>query len=206
MKRTWLHAYILDPLERAGSTFVEQLSVLLVPYLVVSAGFKLANVPWLSTLDVAGFAGLASLATSILTFGIPVLPQGWDLVLRVVKTGVQSFVGVVFAAGVTPSIVHAHWTLGFATAVPTALAALVKGLASTAAPWSVGASLLPASKSLYSVVKAPPPPAAPDDDVLALAGPPIVDETPPEAGVSVPAAQAAASAAPNTAQAPPAGF
>jgi hypothetical protein len=178
MKRTWLHAYILDPLERAGSTFVEQLSVLLVPYLVVSAGFKLAHVPWLSTLDVAGFAALASLATSVLTFGIPVLPQGWDLVLRVVKTGVQSFVGVVFAAGVTPSVVHAHWTLGFATAIPTALAALVKGLASTAAPWSVGASLLPASKALYSVVKAPPPPAT-TEDVLALAGPPIEDDTAP---------------------------
>lgn len=161
MKSSRLHAYLLDPLERALSTFVEQISVLLVPYLVVSAGFKLAGVPWLSTLDVAGFAGLASLATSILTFGVPKLPQGWDLLLRVAKTGLQSFVGVVFAAGVTPSVVHAHWTLGFATAIPTALAALVKGLASIAAPWSSGASLLPTGNPGLGT--------PPTDDELAIA-------------------------------------
>lgn len=135
-----VHAYLLDPLERAASTFVQQFTVLL---LATGSVGLVSYQQWGLAADVAGFAAVLSLITSILTFSIPKLPVLWDVVWRTVKTGLQSFFGVLAADQMTHSVVHADWKAALAVAVPTMIAALLKALASLAAPWSEGASLLP---------------------------------------------------------------
>lgn len=150
---TWLHAYVLDPLERAGSTFVQQFVVALM---VLGGGVSLlVTQNWLLALDTATFAGAVSVVTSIATFAIPELPPVWDWILRVVKTFAQSLSGTMLASTVAPSVIHAPWRGALATAFVVALAAAVKGLASFAAPWSNGASILPTHAALYDHDAAP---------------------------------------------------
>lgn len=148
VKPTPLHAYLIDPLERAGSTFVQQFVVMLLPFLVAGT-VTIPGPTWLSVLDSSAGAAVVSLAMSILSFKVPKLSVGLDLVLRVVRTFLQSFFGVLIVSGVLPSVVHAPWQNAFATAFPVAFAALLKGLAALAAPWSEGASLIPSHYALY---------------------------------------------------------
>lgn len=134
-----IRKYAVDPLERAGSTFVQQFVVLALPYVVIG---RALNVPWLALLSVAGFAGIISVLTSVLSFPIPKLSAGVDFVLRVAKTFLQSFLGVLVASHVT-NVVHAPWQQSLLTAFPVAFLAFLKGLAAFAAPWSgADASLL----------------------------------------------------------------
>lgn len=143
-KRSWVHTYLLDPLERAVSTFVQQFVVILS---VSSGATLLITQNWLMAADTAGFAAILSLLTSLLTFGIPKLPPAWDLLLRVLKTFGQSLFGSLAASVVAPSVVHAPWLGALAIAVPVALTAFLKGLAALAVPQTEGASLLPATQS-----------------------------------------------------------
>lgn len=145
---SWVHQYVLDPGERAVSTFIEQFTVLMIPLLVIvtdAQGNARLGIRWsdvLGVVDVATFAGLISIVTSLVTFPVPKLDVYWDLVLRVVKTYLQSFLGAVTAAGLLPSVIHLDWKVALLAGIPVAGAALLKGLASMAAPWSEGASLL----------------------------------------------------------------
>lgn len=136
-----VRSYLLDPLERACATFTQQLVVLLVA--TGSAGLLDHHQAWALAADTAAFAAAISLLTSLLTFGVPKLNPDLDLVLRVLKTGLQSFLGVLTAAAMPHSFVHADWRDALTTAVPVAAAALLKGLAASSLPWSDGASLLP---------------------------------------------------------------
>jgi hypothetical protein len=136
----FVQSYVLDPLERAGSTFVQQFVVLLLA--TGSAGL-VSYQQWGLAADVAGFAAILSLITSILTFAVPKLPVAADVAWRTIKTGLQSFFAVLAADTMTHSVVHADWKAALAVALPTMIAALLKSLASLAAPWSEGASLLP---------------------------------------------------------------
>lgn len=144
----WVHTYVLDPGERAVSTFVEQFTVLMIPLLVIvtdAQGHARLGVRWsdvLGVVDVSTFAGLVSIVTSVLTFKVPKLNAAWDLTWRVSKTYLQSFVGAITAAGLLPSVIHLDWKVALLAGIPVAGAALLKGLASFAAPWSDGASLL----------------------------------------------------------------
>jgi hypothetical protein len=147
---TSLRDYVLDPLERAASTFVQQFVVLLIPTMVVADDVvKVTN--YGIAADIAGFAALISLLTSILTFKVPVLPIGWDLTFRVIKTFIQSLAGTLTADQVTPSLVHANWHSALGIALVVSMTALLKGLASIAAPWSHGASLLPVNAGVVQV-------------------------------------------------------
>lgn len=137
---SWAVLYVLDPAERAGRTFVQQFTVMLLA--TGSAGL-LVHQHWLVALDSAGFAAAMSVLTSVLTFKVPALPAWADLGLRVVKTFVQSVVGTLTAANVL-SVSHANWHGALAVAVPVALTALLTGLAALAVPGTSGASLLPA--------------------------------------------------------------
>jgi hypothetical protein len=191
-----IRAYVLDPAERAASTFVQQFAVILLA--TGSAGL-IHYQQWGAAADTAGFAALISIGTSLLTFPVPKLNAGADLVLRVLKTGGQSFVGVLVAAQVT-SVVHANWKDALATAVPVALTALLKGLASLAAPWSEGASLLPTGSTDTG--------AADDDDWTAADTPPAGPVDPPAvdgntAPTSTPAVNQPPPAAPTPPPAPP---
>jgi hypothetical protein len=134
--------YVLDPLERAVSTFVQAFAVLLVG----TGSVAVVGVQeWAKAADVAGFAAILSLITSILTFAVPELPVVWDIIWRTVKTGLQAFFGVLAADQMTHSVLHADWKAALAVAVPVALAALLKSVAALAAPWSKDASLAPAA-------------------------------------------------------------
>lgn len=136
----WVVVYVADPLERASRTFLQQFTVLLLA--TGSAGL-MVHQSWLVALDSASFAAAVSLLTSVLTFKVPALPNWADLLLRVAKTFVQSFIGTLTAANVL-SVSHADWRGALAVAVPVALSALLTGLAALAIPGTNGASLLPA--------------------------------------------------------------
>lgn len=133
-------AYVVDPLERAGRTFVQQFVVVLM-----SAGTAglLVHQNWGLAADAAAFAAIISILTSVITFKVPALSVPYDLGLRVVKTFVQSFLGTL-AASQVDSAVHADWRGALAVAVPVALTALLTGLAALGIPGTAGASLLPA--------------------------------------------------------------
>jgi hypothetical protein len=144
----WVHVYVLDPLERAASTFVQQFATIL---LATGAAGLAVHQNWAAALDVSAFAFVASLLTSLLTAPVPKLNKWWDLIWRVVKTGLQSFSAVLVAGAVTDSVVHASWSAAVAAALPTMMFAFIKGLAAMAIPETDGASLLP------------PPVVVPDD-------------------------------------------
>lgn len=133
-------AYVVDPLERAARTFVQQFVVVLMT--AGTAGLLLHQ-NWLIGLDSAAFAAAISILTSVLTFKVPVLPTSADLLLRVVKTFLQSFLGTLSASQVL-SVSGADWKGALAVAVPVALTALLTGLAALGVPGTAGASLLPA--------------------------------------------------------------
>lgn len=139
-----LHAYVLDPLERAGSTFVQQFVVLMLPLMVIVNG-KLAvtGSALIVVLDVSAFAALISIITSVLTFKVSPLNPEVDLLVRVAKTYLQSVLGALTVTTFIPSVLHASWGVVLLGAIPVAAAALLKGLAALALPWSDGASLLP---------------------------------------------------------------
>lgn len=138
----WVALYLLDPLERAGSTFGQQFLVLVLPTLSVSTALHYQD--WAAAADSALFAAVLSLITSALTFGFPRLSPLQDLFWRVIKTGLQSFLGVLAADQMTHSVVHADWHTALATALAAAGAALLKGWAVGGFPGTApGASALP---------------------------------------------------------------
>lgn len=132
-------AYVIDPLERAARTFVQQFSVLL---LAAPAAGLLAQQNWLVAFDSGLFAAAVSLITSILTFRVPALSAALDLTLRVLKTGLQSFLGTLIAGQVL-TISGADWRGALGVAVPVMVTAAITGLAALGIPSTNGASLLP---------------------------------------------------------------
>lgn len=133
---------ILNLLERAASTFGQQFIILLLS--TGSAGLA-GYQNWAQAADVAGFAAVASLVTSLLTFAVPELSPKVDYLLRIVKTGLQSFASVIFADQVTHSLVHADWKSALSLAISTMAAAAIKGGIALAMPSLDGASLIPAT-------------------------------------------------------------
>jgi hypothetical protein len=134
--------YVLDPLERASTTFVQQFVNFL---LAVGAGGLLATQNWAGAADTAAFAAVISLILSVATFKVPPLSSVWDLVLRVVRTFLSSTAATLVAGKATHSIVHADWQGAVAIAVPVAFTALLKGIAALGLQDTPGASLIPSS-------------------------------------------------------------
>lgn len=128
--------YVLDPLERAGRTFLQQFFVVLG---TAGAAGLLAHQSWLVALDSAGFAAILSILMSVLTFKIPPLPVAGDIAARVVRTFIQSFVGTLGAAHVL-SVSQANWSGALAVASTVAITALMTSL--VASKGSNGASFL----------------------------------------------------------------
>ena len=135
-----LRAYVIDPLERALWTFVQHFGVAM---LAAGGGATLiTHQPWEFAVDTAGFAAVASLITSVLTFKVPKLSPVADLAVRVFKTGLQSFSGTVAASHML-SISGTDWRGALGLSVPVMLTALLKGLAALGIPTTDGASTLP---------------------------------------------------------------
>lgn len=139
-----IRAYVIDPLERAGRTFIQQFTVLL---LAAPAAGLLVQQNWLAAVDSAVFAAIISLITSVITFKVPVLPVWADLLLRVLKTGLQSFLATL-VAGKILTISGADWQGALGVAIPVMLAAFLTGLAALGVPSTNGASLLPAGTAV----------------------------------------------------------
>lgn len=136
--------YVLDPVERAGSTFVQTFVILLIGTGSVAViGFQ----EWGHAANYAGFAALISIGTSVLTFSFPEFNPLADLVFRTIKTGFQSFMGVLIGGAVL-SVTGADWKQALAVAIPVAVTALLKGLAALAVPQLRGASLIPAERQV----------------------------------------------------------
>ena len=117
----WVAVYVVDPLERAARTFVQQF-VIMLPIGSGAVGL-IASQSWLVALDSAGFAAIVSVLTSVLTFKVPPLPNWADVALRGVKTFLQSFIGTLTTANVL-SVAHADWKGALAVAVPVAVTSL----------------------------------------------------------------------------------
>lgn len=138
-----VYKYLVDPLERAGSTFLQQLSILL---LAINGGSLLVTQHWLEAADAAGFAAIIALITSYagLIGGLNFADPAIDLARRVVFTFAQSFAGALVASAVDPSVVDAHWKGALAVAVIAALTAALKAVAGSSKPNTIGCSWAPA--------------------------------------------------------------
>lgn len=151
-----LRSFLTDTGERAASTFIQTLVVVLF-----AAGVSvIGNPDW----GVAAIAGLIAAAVSVLTsmasVPLPTLSPWPELGLRVVKTFVQSFVGALVVA----NYINVNWAGALATALPVALLAAAKGLIAMSVPGTVpGPSLLavPAPAPVAAPAPAPAPVAAP---------------------------------------------
>lgn len=140
-RSVWV-TYLLDPFERAGTTFVQQFVNFL---LAVGSGGLLASQNWAGAADTAAFAAVISVILSVATFTVPPLSSVWDLAIRVVRTFLSSTAATLVAGKATQSIVHADWQGAVAIAVPVAFTALLKGIAALGLHDTPGASLIPTS-------------------------------------------------------------
>jgi CDP-diglyceride synthetase len=140
-----LYVWLLSPLEKAATTFVQQFVVILTVGGATVA--LLLKQDWLQAADTAGFAALISiLATYVLLLAqLPTVLPGWlDSLLGIVKTFIASLLGSLTASVVDPSVIHAPWKGALAVAIPVTLLAVLKVLATINLPWTLGPSLMPA--------------------------------------------------------------
>jgi hypothetical protein len=138
MASAFVTKYVLDPLERAGSTFVQQFAVVL---LATGSGGLLLQQNW----QVAGLTALFAAALSIIMWAaqlpLGVLPGKLDLIARVVKTFLASFGATLIASGAT-DVVHASWQAAAAIGFTAAMTALIKGLIAFNKPGTITAASL----------------------------------------------------------------
>jgi hypothetical protein len=121
------YTWIVDPWERALSTFAQQFATMLI---VAGSASLLLRQSWLLALDSAGFAGIIALLMAYVG-ALTALNEAsatWDLIRRVVLTGVQSFLGIMTASVVAPSVIHAPWLGALGAAVIAMLTAFIKGV------------------------------------------------------------------------------
>jgi hypothetical protein len=138
----------LNLAERAGTTFAEQFITVMLGTGAVSL---VASPHWTVAGDRAGFAALVSIGTSLLTFGVPKLPAGIDAILRVLKTGLQVFLGDLIASSATPSLVHADWRHALAAGVVVMGPAALKVIGALGISTTDGAALIPHSLSATAI-------------------------------------------------------
>lgn len=144
-----LYTYLLSPAEKAASTFAEQFSIYVLPLLVIVNGkLAISGSQLLAVTDMAGFAALISVITSAATFALVIHNPWVDLVWRVGKTYLQSFLGVLATTALVPSLLHTNWPIALIGAIPVAGTALIKGIVAIMAPWSVMAGFVPRSLAI----------------------------------------------------------
>lgn len=148
-----VYKYLIDPLERAGSTFLQNLSIVL---LATGGMSLLARASWLLAADTAGFAGIIALLTSYagLIGGLNFADPAIDLARRVILTFVQSFAGALIASALDPTLVDAHWKGSAAVALIAALTAALKAVSGASKPNTIGCSWAPAPADRAALVAA----------------------------------------------------
>lgn len=148
-----VYKYLIDPLERAGSTFLQQISIVL---LAVGGSNLLVSQSWLEAADAAGFAAIIALLTSYtgLIGGLNFADPAVDLLRRVTLTFVQSFAGALIASAVDPTVVDAHWKGAAAVALIAALTAALKAASGASKPHTIGCAWFPAPTDRAALVAA----------------------------------------------------
>jgi hypothetical protein len=133
--------WLIDPAERAGKTFVQQFTVVLMA--ASTAGIMIQQ-NWLKAADSALFAAAISLLSTyiLILAGLGMLSPYLDLIVRCAKTFLASFVGALTASDLT-SAVQTDWKGALAVAVPVTVLALIMGIAALANPATIGAGLVP---------------------------------------------------------------
>jgi hypothetical protein len=140
--RAWWVTYLLDPLERAANTFLQQFATVL---LAVGSGGLLYSQNWAAAANTAAFAAIASVVASAATLKVKPKSPAVDLVLRLVRTFAASVVGTLGAEHAVHTLSGANWQGAVAIAVPVTFTALLKGLAAMSLKDTIGASLIPKS-------------------------------------------------------------
>lgn len=131
--------YVLDPLERVGSTLIQQFSVVL---LATGTGGLLVTQNWYVALITAAFAGLVTLLLwGVQTLTNTTFPGKLDLIARVAKTWLASFSGALAASGVS-DVIHVSWQSAAAVATAAAATALLKGLIAFNKPGTISPASL----------------------------------------------------------------
>lgn len=138
---------ILNLAERAGSTFAEQFFMVLLATGAISSA---SGHDFAVSADRAGFAAVMSIATSLLTYGWTKQSVVVDNILRILKTGLQVFVGDIVASHIT-SLIHTDWKTALAAAIAVMGPAALKVLAATALPSLDGGALIPVALAPDSV-------------------------------------------------------
>jgi hypothetical protein len=131
---------LVDVAERVISTFLQ---AFLAALLATSPGGTKSHVDWLNAALIGLFAALVSLATWLLTFVQSLQEQFakpyFDLVYRTVLTFLQTFVGLLVAAGVRSALTF-DWDTALRTSLIAAAGALLKGLSGIHVRGTIGAS------------------------------------------------------------------
>lgn len=129
---------LLALLERAVKTGVQAAAAILL----AGAPLDLISAPWTRAVSVGGMAALLSALTSLLTLRLAVLPPVVDVIVRAVKTGVQTFITAALAG--SWGVLDMPWRVQL-------LAALTATVASVLTSW---ASLPVGDQGTPSMVKA----------------------------------------------------
>lgn len=136
---TTFQKYLIDPFERAGSTFAQQFAL----FLLAAGGSLLVSQNFLAAADSAVFAAIIALITSYVLILTGLKVTGWfDVGRRVLLTFGQSLGGTLAADNVTHSVVHAGWTGALAIAVNVAGVAFLKSLVGLSLPHTIGGSVV----------------------------------------------------------------
>lgn len=138
-----LKLYLLDPLERAGSTFLEQFLIVL---LATGTGGLLVTQNFLAAADAGLFAAILAVLTSYVLLLTGFSLHGWvDVARRIGLTFLQSMLGTLAASTFSHSVVHADWRSALALALNVTAAAALKIMAAQALPTIGGSVLVPAA-------------------------------------------------------------
>lgn len=121
-----LMTYVVDPLDRAARTFLQQFVAILT---LGGSGALLAHQSWAPALDSAAFAAAVTVITTYATLKLTINNPLLDHLVRVGKTFLQSMGGTLAASQVF-SLTHADWKGAIAVAIPVAISAFATGKAS----------------------------------------------------------------------------
>lgn len=150
-EETWFYPWVADPLEKAGKTFVQ---VFLVIWIGTGAGaLNFDHQIWTKALLPSLYSAAASLLLTyaLLLAGVSVL-SGWlDVIVRAVKTFIQTYIGIlgVTAGGQVPYDTSL-WKVGLGAAVSAAVLSVVTSMIGLLSPHTIGGSWVPTDVSTHT--------------------------------------------------------
>lgn len=126
-----LVGFLEDAVERTVKTFTQNLAVFLV------GGVAITAVPWGTAFQSAGIAAALTFLGALLTAQVSTTNAGVELVVRVARTFLATFLAAVPA--VTPDHVWALSDVDWAAAASLAASAAVLSVVTSLGSWNLGA-------------------------------------------------------------------